>query len=152
MIRLVLYKPDIPQNVGAILRLSACFNVPMDVIEPCGFVWDDKRIKRAAMDYSDLAEVNRHRSWESYKAADHAGRLVLLTTKAAVPYQTYTFTKDDRLLFGRESAGVPDDVHATADARLVIPMAAGARSLNLSQSAAIVAAEALRQLGKCPPG
>jgi len=150
LIRLVLYQPDIPQNVGAILRLSACFNMPVDIIEPCGFIWDDKRVKRAAMDYSDLAEVQRHRSWETYQATASEGRLVLLTTKAAVPYHSFSFLAQDRLIFGRESAGVPDEVHSAADARIIIPMAPGARSLNLAQSAAIASAEALRQIGGFP--
>ena len=150
MIRLVLYQPDIPQNVGAILRLSACFNMSVDIIEPCGFIWDDKRVKRSAMDYTDLARVERHRSWETYQRSANEGRLVLLTTKAALPYHSFAFSAQDRLIFGQESAGVPDEVHRAADARIIIPMSPGARSLNLAQSAAIASAEALRQIGGFP--
>lgn len=152
MIHLTLFQPDIPQNVGAVLRLGACFNLPVDVIEPCGFVWDDKRLKRAGMDYLERADLIRHTSWASYldQQQKTAGRLVLFTTKGASPFHTVSFEPGDRLIFGRESAGVPDGVHDAADARVFIPMAAGARSLNLAQSAAIAAAEALRQLNHWP--
>jgi tRNA (cytidine/uridine-2'-O-)-methyltransferase len=147
--RLALYQPDIPQNTGAILRLAACFGLPVDVIEPCGFVFDDRRMRRAGMDYLDQVELHRHRSWETYQSAraGTAGRLVLLTTKAAVPHTEVRFEASDSLLLGRESAGVPDDVHAAADVRIRIPMRAGLRSLNVAMAAAIVAGEAMRQLG-----
>jgi tRNA (cytidine/uridine-2'-O-)-methyltransferase len=147
--RLALYQPDIPQNTGAILRLAACFGLPVDVIEPCGFVFDDRRIRRAGMDYLDHVEVHRHRSWEAYRAAraGEAGRLVLLTTKSAVPHTEVRFEAADSLLLGRESAGVPEDVHAAADLRIRIPMRAGLRSLNVAMAAAIVTGEAMRQLG-----
>jgi tRNA (cytidine/uridine-2'-O-)-methyltransferase len=145
--RLALYQPDIPQNTGAILRLAACFGLPVDVIEPCGFAFDDRRMQRAGMDYLDHVELHRHRSWEVYLAARAAGRLVLLTTKAAVPHTEVRFEASDSLLLGRESAGVPDDVHAAADVRIRIPMRAGLRSLNVAMAAAIVAGEAMRQLG-----
>jgi tRNA (cytidine/uridine-2'-O-)-methyltransferase len=145
--RLALYQPDIPQNTGAILRLAACFGLPVDIIEPCGFVFDDRRMRRAGMDYLDHVELHRHRSWEAYKAARAAGRLVLLTTKAAVPHTEVRFEASDSLLLGRESAGVPDEVHAAADVHIRIPMRAGLRSLNVAMAAAIVAGEAMRQLG-----
>ncbi len=147
--RLALYQPDIPQNTGAILRLAACFGFPVDVIEPCGFAFDDRRLRRAGMDYLDHVELHRHRSWEAYRAAraGATGRLVLLTTKAAVPYTEVQYAALDSLLLGRESAGVPEDVHAAADLRIRIPMRAGLRSLNVAMAAAIVAGEAMRQLG-----
>jgi tRNA (cytidine/uridine-2'-O-)-methyltransferase len=147
--RLALYQPDIPQNTGAILRLAACFGLPVDVIEPCGFAFDDRRLRRAGMDYLDQVELHRHRSWEAYRAAraGTAGRLVLLTTKAAVSHTEVRFAAADSLLLGRESAGVPDDVHAAADVRIRIPMRPGLRSLNVAMAAAIVAGEAMRQLG-----
>ena len=147
--RVALYQPDIAGNVGAVMRTCACLGVPLDLIEPMGFVWDDKRVARAAMDYIDHVDLTRHRSWEAF-AGQAAGRLVLLTTKGAVPLHDFAFTADDILLFGRESAGVPDDVHARADARVVIPMAPPLRSLNLSVSAAIVLAEGLRQTAGWP--
>jgi tRNA (cytidine/uridine-2'-O-)-methyltransferase len=148
--RLTLYQPDIPQNTGAILRLAACFNIPVDLIEPAGFVLDDLKLKRAAMDYGGQVELIRHVSWEAYQAANLPGRLVLLTTKGATPLPAFAFQPDDRLLLGRESAGVPDTVHVAADARLVIPLASGCRSLNVAQAAAIALYEGLRQTGRLP--
>src|SRR5262245_18431463 len=145
--RLALYQPDIPQNTGAILRLAACFGLAVDVIEPCGFAFDDRRMRRAGMDYLDHVEVHRHRSWEAYQVARKTGRLVLLTTKTAVPHTDIRFEVSDSLLLGRESAGVPEEVHALADVRIRIPMRAGLRSLNVAMAAAIVAGEAMRQLG-----
>jgi tRNA (cytidine/uridine-2'-O-)-methyltransferase len=147
--RLALYQPDIPQNAGAILRLAACFGLPVDVIEPCGFVFDDRRLRRAGMDYLDHVDLQRHRSWEAYLSArsDREGRLILLTTGAAMPHVECHFRPSDSLLLGRESAGVPDEVHAIADVRLRIPMRPGLRSLNVAMAAAIVAGEAMRQLG-----
>lgn len=152
LIHLTLFQPDIPQNVGAVLRLGACFNLPVHVIEPCGFIWDDKRLKRAGMDYLERAELTRHTAWPAYRAQRQktAGRLILFTTKGAEPFHQVSFAPGDHLMFGRESAGVPDEVHEAADVRVFIPMAAGARSLNLAQSAAIAAAEALRQLNCWP--
>jgi len=147
--RLALYQPDIPQNTGAILRLAACFGMPVDVIEPCGFAFDDRRLRRAGMDYLDHVELHRHRSWEAYRAAraEQPGRLILLTTKGAMPHIACRFETADSLLLGRESAGVPEEVHAAADLRVRIPMQAGLRSLNVAMAAAIVAGEAMRQLG-----
>ncbi len=146
--RLALYQPDIPQNTGAALRLSACFNVPVDIIEPCGFPLDDKRLRRSVMDYGGSCVLQKHTSWEAFLAQFRANgpqRLILLSTAAAEPYADFAFQASDTLLLGRESAGVPAHVHAAADARVRIPMAAGMRSLNVAMAGAIVLAEALRQ-------
>jgi len=143
--RLALFEPDIPQNTGALLRLGACLGVPVDIIEPCGFLLTDRGVRRAGMDYADLAVMRRFASWDRFQQERPRGRLVLLTTHGARPYLDFAFRADDILLLGRESAGVPDAVHACADARLVIPMQPGARALNVSQSAAMVLGEALRQ-------
>ena len=149
--RLALYEPDIPQNTGAVLRLAACFAVAVDLIEPCGFLLDDRRLRRAALDYPALAEIRRHLSWDAFRAArDPEARLVLLTTKGSVPLDRFRFAASDTLLLGRESAGVPDFVHAAAAARIVIPLAAGARSLNIAIAGAIALHEALRQTAGLP--
>ena len=148
--RLALFQPDIPQNAGAILRLAACLGVGVDVIEPCGFIWDEPRMRRAGMDYLDAVEVRRHASWAAYRDRAMAGRLLLLTTRGGLSYADFAFAADDRLLLGRESAGVPDAVHDAADARLVVPMRPGLRSLNVAMAAAIVLAEALRQTRLLP--
>lgn len=147
--RLALYQPDIPQNAGALLRLGACLGVPVDIIEPCGFVLGDRRLKRAGMDYLAAAALVRHVSWESFRAGCR-GRLVLLTTRAPLAYHRFRFRTDDTLLFGRESAGVPEAVHGAAEARLRIPLAAGLRSLNVALAAAMVLGEALRQTEQFP--
>jgi tRNA (cytidine/uridine-2'-O-)-methyltransferase len=141
--RIALYQPDIPQNTGTILRLGACFGVPVDVIGPPGFAWDDRRLKRAGLDYGDLAEVTRHTSWPSFLATRPPGRLILLTTAADAHYHRFAFAPDDILLFGRESAGAPAEVHAACDMRLKVPIKA--RSLNVAVTVGIVLAEALRQ-------
>jgi len=152
--RLALFQPDIPQNLGAALRLGACLSVPVDVIEPCGFPLSDAGVRRAAMDYGALADLSRHASWGDFLAAPQRaeGRLLLFTTKGAEPLHGFAFRPGDTLLFGRESAGAPPEVHAAADARLYIPLAAGARSLNLTVSAAIALSEALRQTNGFPTG
>ncbi len=149
--RLALFEPDIPQNTGALIRLGACLGVPIDIIEPCGFLWSESKLRRAGMDYLSLAEVNRHASWQAFLAARRGGRLVLLSTKAAEPYTGFAFQPSDILLLGRESAGVPDHVHNLADARLVIPMRPGLRSLNVALSAAMVLGEGLRQTAGFSP-
>ena len=133
----------------ALYQLAACFGMPVDVIEPCGFVFDDRRLRRAGMDYLAYVELSRHRSWEAYRAAraGHPGCLVLLTTKGAMPHTECRFEATDSLLLGRESAGVPDEVHEAADLRIRVPMRSGLRSLNVAMAAAIVAGEAMRQLG-----
>ena len=145
--RLALYEPDIPQNLGAFIRLAACTGVPLDIIEPCGFPVDDKRIRRAAMDYYTLARIGRHASWESFRRDRSAGRLVLLTTAGTEIFPDIAFETSDILLLGRESAGVPQAVADAADARLRIPLKPGLRSLNVAMAAAIAAGEALRQTG-----
>lgn len=144
--RLALYEPDIPQNTGTLMRLAACFNLPVDIIEPCGFIFNDQKMRRAGMDYLDIVDYTRHDSWEKFYAR-RQGRIVLLTTKGSEPYQKFTFKNDDILLLGRESAGVPDFVHQAADARLRIPMRPETRSINVAVSGAIVLGEALRQTG-----
>jgi len=145
--RLALFQPDIPQNVGACIRLSACFGVDLHVIEPTGFRFDDRAMKRAALDYGPLSHMTRHADWEAFQADRPAGRLVLLTTKGATPLPDFVFQPDDTLLFGKESAGAPDYVHAAADARVVVPLRPEARSLNLSVTAGIALWEGLRQTG-----
>lgn len=145
--RLVLYQPDIPQNTGTILRLGACLGIGVDIIEPCGFVLDDRRLKRSAMDYLDILDWRRWTSWSAYHRTEHDGRLVLLTTGGETPYLDFRFGRCDRLLVGRESAGVPGEVHTAADARIGIPLQPAARSLNVAIAAAIVVGEALRQTG-----
>lgn len=144
--RLALHQPDQAGNVGTILRLAACLGVPVDVIEPCGFPWGDKALKRAGMDYAEIANVTRHESWETFRA-ELAGRLVLFTTAGAVRLPDARFEPGDTLLFGSESRGAPEAVHARADLRVRIPQAAGTRSLNLAVAAGIGVAEAVRQTG-----
>jgi tRNA (cytidine/uridine-2'-O-)-methyltransferase len=146
-LRLALYQPDIAANTGAMMRLCACFGVGLDIIEPCGFVMDDQRLRRATMDYIDHLAWTRHRSWEDFTAQIGSRRLVLLTTKANLPYHAFAFRPDDILLVGQESAGVPEDVHQRADARVFVPMKKLARSLNVGMAAAIVLAEAVKQAG-----
>ncbi|MFL5296583.1 MAG: tRNA (cytidine(34)-2'-O)-methyltransferase [Phenylobacterium sp.] len=150
--RLALFQPDIPQNLGAAIRLGACLGVPVDVIEPCGFPVSDKAIARAAMDYARIADVTRHASWSHFRTESESrrARLVLFTTKSAEPFHRFGFRADDVLLFGRESAGVPDEVHEGADARLVIPLVPGARSLNVVTAAAMALGEGLRQINAFP--
>ncbi|WAC49105.1 tRNA (cytidine(34)-2'-O)-methyltransferase [Asticcacaulis sp. SL142] len=152
--RFVLYQPDIPQNLGSAIRLAACLEVSLDIIEPCGFPLNDKAIKRAAMDYGGCADVSRHDSWDRFKnwraSSTPASRVILFTTKSAAPYCDYGFQANDILLFGRESAGAPDEVHAYADARLFIPISAQARSINVINSASMALGEALRQTSTFP--
>jgi tRNA (cytidine/uridine-2'-O-)-methyltransferase len=142
--RLALFEPDIPQNCGTILRLAACLGVPADIIEPCGFLWDDKRLRRAGMDYLAGVEIIRHESWAQFER-QRRGRLLLLTTKAQRSHLDFAFETEDVLLLGRESAGVPDSVRQAADDRLRIPMSPGLRSLNVALAAAMLLGEALRQ-------
>ena len=147
--RIALYQPEIPGNVGAILRLAACFSVDVDIIEPCGFVFSDARMKRAGMDYIDHVSVSRHADWESFRA-HAAGRVVLLSSKAETRLNDFTFAPDDLLLMGRESAGVPDTVRDACAARVRIPLNPAVRSLNISVATGIALAEALRQTGQLP--
>ena len=156
--RLALYQPDIAQNVGSLIRLCACFNVSLDIIEPCGFPLDMRRIKQTfkqvAMDYSDHVEITRHVSWEAFLDYQQTqlphSRICLLTTKGSEHHHLIEYQPDDILLCGRESAGVPEDVHARADLRVKIPMAAETRSLNIASAATIVLAEGLRQTNGWP--
>jgi tRNA (cytidine/uridine-2'-O-)-methyltransferase len=149
--RLALFQPDIPQNVGAAIRLSACLNVGLDVIEPCAFALDDKSLKRAALDYGPLAHLTRHASWSAFLAArPPTARLVLLTTRGDTHFPDVVFRPDDVLVMGRESAGAPPEVHGAAAIRLRIPLAAGARSLNVVTAATLALGEALRQTNAFP--
>jgi tRNA (cytidine/uridine-2'-O-)-methyltransferase len=145
--RLAIFQPDIPQNLGGSIRLAACLGVSLDIVEPCGFPLSDKALRRTAMDYGDSVDLTRHSSWSAFLAAPErqAGRLVLFTTKAATPHLTFDFQAGDTLLFGRESAGAPEEVHAAAQARLFIPIRPPARSLNVVVAAAIALGEGLRR-------
>ena len=148
-LRIALYQPDIPQNTGTILRLCACLGIEAHIIEPAGFPTSDRAFRRAGMDYIDAVAIVRHTSWHEFESWRRSiqHRLVVFTTKATLPYLDFSFTTNDILLFGRESAGVPDEVHHAADARLVIPLKSGLRSLNVAITAAMAAGEALRQTG-----
>jgi tRNA (cytidine/uridine-2'-O-)-methyltransferase len=150
-LRLALFEPDIPQNTGALFRLAACLGVEVDLIEPCGFLLDDRRVRRAALDYSAKLTVRRHVSWESF-LADHdpRSRLVLMTTSGSMALHRFAFAAEDIILLGRESAGAPEAVHRAASARVVIPLHRPARSLNVALAGAIALAEALRQTGGFP--
>jgi tRNA (cytidine/uridine-2'-O-)-methyltransferase len=145
--RIALYQPDIPQNTGTILRMAACMAIGVDIIEPCGFALDDKRLRRAGMDYLDQVDLNRHISWDAFQknCTETNNRLVLLTTSGDLPYCDFIFQTDDRLLLGRESAGAPAEVHNAAAARIRIPITEGTRSLNIAVAASMVLGEALRQ-------
>ncbi|MEH3091453.1 tRNA (cytidine(34)-2'-O)-methyltransferase [Agrobacterium cavarae] len=146
-IRIALYQPDIPGNTGTILRLAACLGAGVDIIEPAGFDISDRNLKRAGMDYIASAALVRHVNWERFEEwrATTGRRLVLASTKAALPYTKVEYRPDDILLFGRESAGVPDHVHDKADERVLIPMVEGQRSINVAMSAAMITGEVLRQ-------
>ena len=147
--RLVFFQPDIPQNLGAAIRLTACLALELEVIEPLGFPLSEKGLRRAALDYGDGGLIRRHASWDAFLAfqRERGGRIILFTTRGAEPYLSARFRPDDALLFGRESAGVPEAVHQDADLRLYIPLRPGARSLNVVTAAAMAAGEALRQVG-----
>ena len=147
--RLALYQPDQAGNVGTILRLAACLGVPVDVIEPCGLPWGDRALRRAGMDYAEIATVTRHADWPAFEAA-RSGRLVLLTTRAGLRLDEARFEPDDVLLLGSESGGVPEAIHDGADLRVRIPQAPGTRSLNIAVAAGIGLAEALRQTKRWP--
>lgn len=146
-LRIALYQPDIPGNTGTILRLAACLGLSVDIIEPAGFDISDRNLKRSGMDYLASVALTRHVNWQRFDEwrREDGRRLVLASTKAALPYTRFEFRPGDILLFGRESAGVPDHVHETADARILIPMMAGQRSINVAMSAAMIAGEALKQ-------
>ena len=146
--RIALYEPDIPQNTGNILRLGACLGLDIDIIEPTGYIFNDKHLKRSAMDYIKHIQYKRHLDWGSFFAwaKDNNFRLILLTTKSDKNYCNYNFQENDILLFGRESAGVPEKVHNAVDEKLTIPMVKGLRSINVSSAVALVVGEAYRQL------
>lgn len=144
-IRLALFQPDIPQNTGTLMRLCACLSVGLDVIEPCGFVLSDKNLRRAGMDYLDQLSWRRHLDWDDFRKNTSARRIVVLSTKANQAYTDFSFQNTDVLLLGRESSGLPQDVHDAADARVLVPMAPGLRSLNVAVAGAMVLGEALRQ-------
>ena len=148
--RMCLFEPEIAGNVGAVMRLGACFGVPVDLIEPMGFEWDDKRVRRTAMDYIDHVDVTRHASFADFRQAQGNGRLVLFTTKGRASPYAFRFEPDDILLFGKESAGVPPQVAAACQAALRIPIRPDVRSFNLATSAALALGEALRQTGELP--
>lgn len=148
-LRIALYQPDIAGNTGTILRLAACLGLSVDIIEPAGFDISDRNLKRAGMDYLASVDLTRHVNWQRFDEwrRQEGRRLVLASTRAALPYTSFDYRADDILLFGRESAGVPDHVHETADGRILIPMVEGQRSINVAMSAAMIAGEALRQTG-----
>ena len=145
IMRLALFQPDIPQNAGTLLRLGACLGVPIDIIEPCGFLFTDRHLRRAGMDYLDQVEWLRHESWDRFLQTASGKRLILLTVQGAVSYLEFAFQPDDILIVGRESAGAPPEVHDRVEARIKIPLKPGLRSLNVAQAGAMVLGEALRQ-------
>jgi len=142
---IVLYKPDIPQSTAAIVRLSACLSLKIHIIEPCGFNLDDSRFKRVVMDYIKLSQIIRHSDFESFIKKNSKSRIILMTTKSKKFYHQFRFRKSDFLLFGRESAGVPDEIHKRIKNKLKVPLSGNARSLNVAMTVAIVASEALKQ-------
>ena len=145
MINIVLYKPDIPQNTAAIVRLSACFSLKIHIVEPCGFNLNDSRFKRVVMDYMKLSHIERYPNFETFMIKNSKSRIVLITTKSNKFYHRFRFKKNDFLLFGRESAGVPDEIHKKIKDKLKVPLSGKARSLNVAITVAIVVAEALKQ-------
>ncbi len=144
--QLAVFQPDIPQNLGTLIRFCACMGMPLHIIEPCGFPLNEKKMHRAAMDYADKAEVIRHVDWHEFQKTTLGSRLILATTKAAKPYTEINYKKGDILIMGRESAGVPDEVHAAADERVLIEMHNECRSLNIAVSASMIAGEMIRQV------
>ena len=148
--RICLFQPDIPQNTGTLLRLGACLDIGIDIIEPCGFIFDDKQVKRAVMDYIDKVDYKRHHSWEDFlkyrnENKEQYGRIILLSTKAATKFTEFEYKENDLLLLGRESAGVPDEIHNFADERVIIPMSKDTRSINIAISGAMVLSVAMKQ-------
>lgn len=150
--RLALYHPEIPQNTGTLMRLCACLGLTLDIIHPCGFVWDDRKLHRAGMDYMDIATVHHHQAWEQFYtwSNEENYRLILLDAQANLPYTQFEFAQNDILLFGQESSGVPEEIFQLIPHRLLIPMTPNCRSLNVALSAAMVAGEGLRQLNGFP--
>jgi tRNA (cytidine/uridine-2'-O-)-methyltransferase len=150
MVEIALFQPDIASNAATLLRMAACFGLKARIIEPAGFLWFDSAFRRAGLDYLDRAEVIREPSWAAFRNATKGRRLVLASTKAALPYTRFAFRPDDIILMGRETAGVPDEVRAAADASVLIPMRDGLRSLNVAIACAMIVGEALRQTGGFP--
>lgn len=148
MISVALFQPDIPQNVGAAMRLCACMNTSMEIIEPCAFPWKEREFRRTGLDYVDLVKFTRHSSWNAFKDTTKPRRIVLLTTKAAIPYTDFKFSADDILLAGSESNGAPNHVHEEAAGRILVPLHPGLRSLNVVNTLSMVLGEALRQTGQ----
>ena len=148
--RIALYQPEIAQNVGAVLRIGACLGVAVDLIEPLGFAWDDRRVRRTAMDYIDHVDVTRHSSFDAFREANAGSRLVLFTTKASQSAYAFDYQPSDILLFGKESGGVPADVRELCDAAVRLPIRPQVRSFNLATSAALATGEALRKTGELP--
>ncbi|SVB75772.1 uncharacterized protein METZ01_LOCUS228626 [marine metagenome] len=144
-LKIALYQPDIPQNTAAIIRLCACFNTRLDIIQPCGFVMDDKRFKRVCMDYINNCEIKSHKSFQEFINNKKSERIILMTTKAKTHYHKFKFSSNDTILFGRESKGVPEKIHQIVDQKLIIPIQKNTRSLNIVSSVAITLSEALRQ-------
>ena len=150
MIEIALFQPDIAPNAATIIRMAACFGLKVTIIEPAGFAWTDSSFRRAGMDYLDRAVVRRCPSWQAFRDETKGHRLVLVSTKAPVPYSQFNFARGDIILMGQESAGVPPEVHEAVDARILIPMKSGERSLNVSLACALVTGEALRQTAGFP--
>ncbi|MGO4386467.1 tRNA (cytidine(34)-2'-O)-methyltransferase [Microvirga sp. 2YAF29] len=152
MPHLAIYQPDIPQNTGTMLRLAACLGVPVDIIEPAAFDVSDRNLRRSGMDYLNSVTITRHISWRAFEEwrRETGGRLILATTKGAMPYTDFAYQPNDIIMVGRESAGVPDEVHEAADSRIIIPMQPGLRSLNVAVTAAMMLGEALRQTHTFP--
>jgi tRNA (cytidine/uridine-2'-O-)-methyltransferase len=150
MIEIALYQPDIAANTGTLARLCACLGLKLTIIEPAGFTWDDSKLRRAGMDYLDIASIRRVPSWQHFRSENENRRILLLTTKSAIPHTSFKFQSDDIILLGRESSGVPEVVHAHATARLTIPMQPNTRSLNVALATSMVIGEALRQTQNFP--
>lgn len=146
MIHIALYQPDIPQNVGAAMRLCACLGISLDIIHPCGFPWDYKKIKQSGMDYVEQVDLIEHNSWAAFQETYKERRIVLMTTKTNTAYTDFEFQENDILMAGRESAGVPEEVHEQLEHHITIPMAGQARSLNIINATSMIAGEALRQI------
>ena len=143
---IAMYQPDIPQNVGAMIRLCACLGLSLEIIEPCGFPWHEKKVRQSAMDYFDLVKPDRHQSWEAFRDHFQGRRIILMTTKSSVSYLDFEFQAGDILLAGQESAGAPEHVHENVDGRVLIPMHGDARSLNIVNATAMITGEVLRQI------
>jgi len=145
--KIALYQPDIPQNLGAMMRLCACMGTSLDIIEPCGFLWNERKIRQSAMDYYDGIDITRHNNWDNFfdMYQGQGRRIVLMTTKSSEPYYDFEFRDTDILLAGRESAGVPENVHAAVQGRICIPMEGDFRSLNIVNATSMILGEAIRQ-------